>query len=199
MPQCNRCRYQAEIEKLESDRKRLAEICGKCRGPCDDAHDGKTFISFDTANGSSKILAPSPDYVPPGGTREDLQLEGVSSELRDKMLDVIRAFAELNPAESILVNLMLNGVSMKGMASLLGLSKQHVWNHWKGLIRRRPIWYSIRTGMIGVRGGGRKVGAYNGKHKVKKLVGHPPTMFGVVKKIVSDEFGTGESQAQRVE
>lgn len=207
MPQCNRCKYQNEIEKLEVDRKRLAGICGKCRGPCDDAHEGKTFISFEAAKDSQQILKLAPEYVP-GGTRRELQLVDVPQDVRDKMLNVIRAFADLSPAESIIVCLMLKGVGLKKIAEQLGLSKQHLWLYWKKLIRRRPIWYEIRTGMIGVRKGGRKPGEVYGNKRGDKFLERSSTWGNIARNLAASEIGmdlppsaenTPTAEAQKVE
>lgn len=157
MPQCNRCRHQADIDKLERERARLARICGKCRGPCDDAHDGQTIISFDSAKDSAQILAPAPDYAPRASRRE-LRLVGLSDEARDAALEALRPFTELKPAEAIVVCCMMRGEWLINIAKTLGISKQLVWLVWKRICHRNPIWYAIRTGMIGVRKGGRKPG-----------------------------------------
>lgn len=150
MPSCHKCPHQGEIEKLRA-------ICLACQGPRDDSHGGVSFVSIDAAGGSAKILRPAPDYNPGGeraGTGSRFE-EEVPPELRPYILGILKPFWQMDFWEWVVIGGKIRGMSDKEIAEATGQSKQMVWEVGERVARKHARLGGIRTGLDGVRKGGR--------------------------------------------
>ena len=148
MAECHKCPHQAEIE-------RLRDICTRCRGPVEDNHGGVSFVSVEAARDSARILNPAPDYNQGTGETCSRFNEEVPPELRPFVLNILRPFWSMTFEEWVVIGGKIRGMSDKEITAAIGWSKQRVWEIGERVKRKHARLGGIRTGMDGVRKGGR--------------------------------------------
>lgn len=158
MANCYRCAHAKEIE-------RLRKICLECsigRDECGLSHGGNSFVSVDATENADLVLdgrtAPDfnvPEYSPLDGIDGKDEEEPAQDAMDEKLLQLIRMFADIPSGCADLVSGMLRGETLAEMAKETKTSIQALHQRWKRVCAANPAWRSIETGMIG-KGLGRK-------------------------------------------
>ncbi len=143
MPECHRCPHQAEIDRLRA-------ICSACGGPRDDAHRGRSFVSFEAARDSARILRPAPDWRPPsgdGGATRSLVREKIPEEALGHVREALRPFWEMSLTEWIVAGGKVRGMGNEEIASALGWTPNRVFKAWERVVARHGAFAAIMTGL----------------------------------------------------
>ena len=160
MANCYRCAHAKEIERLQ-------KICLECsigKEDCGLSHGGKSWVSMDATEKADLVLdgrtAPEysvPEYSPLAGIggEDEEEEEPTQDEIDERLLSVVRLFADIPVGCADIVSGMLRGETLAEMAKASKSSIQALHQRWKRVCAANPVWHSIETGMIG-RGIGRK-------------------------------------------
>ena len=153
MPLCHKCVHQKEIERLRG-------ICAVCPGASEKASTAPRSVHLDASpDGTGAVVlrkgrvVPEWDMVnkPSGDSRVNLP-----PEAREPLFRVLREFAALTDAQAAIACRMLRGETVTQMSRDMNLTMAAVFDRWKSLCARSPVWASLANGSMGLRGGGRQ-------------------------------------------
>lgn len=143
---CHNCRFDGKGDPA----------CIACKGGDGISNKGHTFISIDAArdaNAAQLIMGRvACDYRPNEHTHSRVN---VPKEVLPYLEDAIRPFTQLTDKDGLLVLAMMRGETLSDYSERTGAPFQTVYNRWRSLLKRNPIWYAIANGAIGI-GRGRR-------------------------------------------
>ena len=147
MPVCTSCRHNREIE-------RLRRICAACKGPS--SNFGKNVHIDSFADGDIVLKHADQLRLAQSRAATSAKIAGVDDKTAELLMRVVQEFSTLSDTEAPIVARRLRGQENWQIAHEMRLSKFVVYERWKKLKKRNPIWAAIDNGLIGKRRGGRK-------------------------------------------